>query len=275
MGHGGHPAMWATVCVHGDSRQGTCWGTRSVGEGLPCTVAFHAPFTVGRPAPSTQSYLDLLQAPRLGATSPDMVGCPSSILIFGPCLSLDHRLSRTRTPGQGGKRRTSPAEAPPRGQPIAALAVQAVYVLDFFWNETWYLKTIDICHDHFGWYLGWGDCVWLPYLYTLQVRSGVRPPGPAPRRPTCWTLVELCCCVCPWLGCPLFPGRGQCVQDSARPSVAKPHGHSSSRPGGGSLRPGVTGLVPPEASLLGVRMAVPSPCPHMVIPLCVSASWSV
>lgn len=49
--------------------------------------------------------------------------------------------------------------------------LQAIYVLDFFWNETWYLKTIDICHDHFGWYLGWGDCVWLPYLYTLQVRS--------------------------------------------------------------------------------------------------------
>jgi len=43
-------------------------------------------------------------------------------------------------------------------------------VLDFFWNEAWYLKTIDICHDHFGWYLGWGDCVWLPYLYTLQVK---------------------------------------------------------------------------------------------------------
>lgn len=42
-------------------------------------------------------------------------------------------------------------------------------MLDFFWNEAWYLKTIDICHDHFGWYLGWGDCVWLPYLYTLQV----------------------------------------------------------------------------------------------------------
>lgn len=47
---------------------------------------------------------------------------------------------------------------------------QGIYVLDFFWNEAWYLKTIDICHDHFGWYLGWGDCVWLPYLYTLQVR---------------------------------------------------------------------------------------------------------
>ncbi|XP_059832029.1 7-dehydrocholesterol reductase isoform X2 [Hypanus sabinus] len=51
---------------------------------------------------------------------------------------------------------------------ILVNVLQAVYVLDFFWNETWYLKTIDICHDHFGWYLGWGDCVWLPYLYTLQ-----------------------------------------------------------------------------------------------------------
>ena len=46
---------------------------------------------------------------------------------------------------------------------------QGIYVLDYFWNETWYLKTIDVCHDHFGWYLGWGDCVWLPYMYTLQV----------------------------------------------------------------------------------------------------------
>lgn len=46
--------------------------------------------------------------------------------------------------------------------------LQAVYVLDFFWNECWYLKTIDICHDHFGWMLCWGDCVWLPYMYTLQ-----------------------------------------------------------------------------------------------------------
>lgn len=63
------------------------------------------------------------------------------------------------------------------GQYTTAPVFQAIYVLDFFWNETWYLKTIDICHDHFGWYLGWGDCVWLPYLYTLQVRSG---PGSPP-----------------------------------------------------------------------------------------------
>ncbi len=46
--------------------------------------------------------------------------------------------------------------------------LQGLYVVDFFWNERWYLKTIDICHEHFGFYLAWGDCVWLPFMYTLQ-----------------------------------------------------------------------------------------------------------
>ncbi|KAJ1513409.1 hypothetical protein HMI56_002511 [Coelomomyces lativittatus] len=44
----------------------------------------------------------------------------------------------------------------------------AIYVIDFFYNEDWYLRTIDICHDHFGFYLAWGDSVWLPFMYTLQ-----------------------------------------------------------------------------------------------------------
>jgi len=46
--------------------------------------------------------------------------------------------------------------------------LHAVYVLDFFYNEDWYLRTIDIAHDHFGWMLAWGDSVWLPWTYTLQ-----------------------------------------------------------------------------------------------------------
>jgi 7-dehydrocholesterol reductase len=46
--------------------------------------------------------------------------------------------------------------------------LQGLYVVDFFWNERWYLKTMDINHDHFGFYLAWGDCVWLPFMYTLQ-----------------------------------------------------------------------------------------------------------
>jgi len=39
------------------------------------------------------------------------------------------------------------------------LHFQAIYVVDFFANEDWYLRTIDICHDHFGFYLAWGDLV--------------------------------------------------------------------------------------------------------------------
>jgi hypothetical protein len=46
--------------------------------------------------------------------------------------------------------------------------LHAVYVLDFFYHESWYLRTIDICHDHFGFYLSWGDLCWLPFMYTLQ-----------------------------------------------------------------------------------------------------------
>lgn len=51
---------------------------------------------------------------------------------------------------------------------ILVNVLQGLYVLYFFWKEAWYLKTIDIHHDHFGWMLAWGDSVWLPYMYTLQ-----------------------------------------------------------------------------------------------------------
>lgn len=43
-----------------------------------------------------------------------------------------------------------------------------LYVIYFFENEAWYLKTIHIAHDHFGFYLAYGDMVWLPWMYTLQ-----------------------------------------------------------------------------------------------------------
>jgi 7-dehydrocholesterol reductase len=51
-----------------------------------------------------------------------------------------------------------------------------LYVIDFFINEDWYLRTIDIAHDHFGFYLAWGDSVWLPFMYTLQSHYLVRHP---------------------------------------------------------------------------------------------------
>lgn len=51
-----------------------------------------------------------------------------------------------------------------------------MYVVDFFINESWYLRTIDICHDHFGFYLAWGSAVWLPTMYTLQSQYLARYP---------------------------------------------------------------------------------------------------
>jgi len=51
-----------------------------------------------------------------------------------------------------------------------------MYVIDFFIHEDWYLRTIDIAHDHFGFYLAWGDSVWLPFMYTLQSHFLVRVP---------------------------------------------------------------------------------------------------
>ena len=46
--------------------------------------------------------------------------------------------------------------------------LHAMYVVDFFYKEDWYLRTIDIAHDHFGFYLAWGDLTWLPFMYTIQ-----------------------------------------------------------------------------------------------------------
>lgn len=35
---------------------------------------------------------------------------------------------------------------------------------------------MDICHDHFGFYLAWGSVVWLPTTYTLQSQYLARHP---------------------------------------------------------------------------------------------------
>jgi 7-dehydrocholesterol reductase len=51
-----------------------------------------------------------------------------------------------------------------------------VYVVDFFYNEDWYLRTIDIAHDHFGWMLCWGDTVFLPFMYNVQTHYLFRHP---------------------------------------------------------------------------------------------------
>lgn len=53
---------------------------------------------------------------------------------------------------------------------MIATLFHTIYVVDFFVNEDWYVRTIDICHDHFGFYLAWGCMVWLPTMYTLQTQ---------------------------------------------------------------------------------------------------------
>ncbi|KAB8298696.1 hypothetical protein EYC80_000871 [Monilinia laxa] len=59
---------------------------------------------------------------------------------------------------------------------ILSTLLHSIYVVDFFINEDWYLRTIDICHDHFGFYLAWGSIVWLPSMYTLQTQYLARNP---------------------------------------------------------------------------------------------------
>lgn len=53
---------------------------------------------------------------------------------------------------------------------ILVTILQVLYVIDFFINEGWYLGTIDIAHDHYGFYLAWGCFCFLPTTYTIQAQ---------------------------------------------------------------------------------------------------------
>lgn len=53
---------------------------------------------------------------------------------------------------------------------ILVTILQVLYVGDFFVNEAWYLSTIDIAHDHYGFYLAWGCFCFLPTTYTIQAQ---------------------------------------------------------------------------------------------------------
>ncbi|KAF7369552.1 ERG4/ERG24 ergosterol biosynthesis protein [Mycena venus] len=53
---------------------------------------------------------------------------------------------------------------------IVVNILQSLYILDFFYQEDWYIGTIDIAHDHFGFYLAWGGAAWIPSMYTLQAQ---------------------------------------------------------------------------------------------------------
>jgi delta14-sterol reductase len=54
---------------------------------------------------------------------------------------------------------------------IATLTVvQALYIVDSWWNESAILTTIDITTDGFGMMLSFGDLVWVPFIYSQQTR---------------------------------------------------------------------------------------------------------
>ncbi|KND93168.1 Delta(14)-sterol reductase [Tolypocladium ophioglossoides CBS 100239] len=48
--------------------------------------------------------------------------------------------------------------------------VQALYIVDSWWNEPAILTTMDITTDGFGVMLAFGDLVWVPFVYSMQTR---------------------------------------------------------------------------------------------------------
>jgi 7-dehydrocholesterol reductase len=60
---------------------------------------------------------------------------------------------------------------------MVAVALQLLYVAKFFWWETGYLRSIDIMHDHAGFYICWGCMVWVPALYTSSTLYLVNHPN--------------------------------------------------------------------------------------------------
>lgn len=57
---------------------------------------------------------------------------------------------------------------------LIGVGLQFEYILDFFCYEHWYLRTIDIAHDHVGFYIIWGCTAWLPTTYTLHAQYMAR-----------------------------------------------------------------------------------------------------
>jgi 7-dehydrocholesterol reductase len=49
---------------------------------------------------------------------------------------------------------------------IIICVLQLIYILDWAWNERWYLYTIDMQHDRLGFYLGFGGITWMVTTYT-------------------------------------------------------------------------------------------------------------
>ena len=74
---------------------------------------------------------------------------------------------------------------------------QILYLSTFFWQESHYVHTIDIIEDRAGFYETWGCLVWVPAVYTLHTRIGLRyGSGLEPSTALCVFLVGALAWVC-------------------------------------------------------------------------------
>ncbi|KAI9803731.1 MAG: erg24, C-14 sterol reductase [Piccolia ochrophora] len=53
---------------------------------------------------------------------------------------------------------------------VLTFLFQALYIFDGWWMEDSILTTIDVTTDGFGFMLSFGDLVWLPFIYSIQLR---------------------------------------------------------------------------------------------------------
>lgn len=63
---------------------------------------------------------------------------------------------------------------------LLVCGMQLLYILDYFWNESAILTTMDIKHENFGFMLVFGDLVWVPLTYSLQAAYLVDHPHTLP-----------------------------------------------------------------------------------------------
>ncbi|KAJ5471465.1 hypothetical protein N7530_008822 [Penicillium desertorum] len=59
---------------------------------------------------------------------------------------------------------------------VLAVLLRLLVVLDFFANERWFIGTLDIAYEHFGFYYIYGYSAFMPVIYTLQAQYLYRHP---------------------------------------------------------------------------------------------------
>ncbi|KAE8387070.1 ergosterol biosynthesis ERG4/ERG24 family-domain-containing protein [Aspergillus alliaceus] len=53
---------------------------------------------------------------------------------------------------------------------ICVIFLRGLLIVHFFANEEWYLHSMDVCDEPFGFYFTWGSSVFFPTIYTLQTQ---------------------------------------------------------------------------------------------------------